>query len=55
MNHGAAAVEARPSRLRPAVRIAERIEGASSMVNELGLLLPFLGENRLYAEVLDAS
>src|SRR5438552_8558355 len=33
-------------------KFAERIEGASSMVMGNQPLLPFLGENRLYAEVL---
>src|SRR5882762_9280369 len=36
-------------------KFAERIEGASSMVMDSGPFLPFLGEKRLYAEVLRCS
>src|SRR5258708_24844696 len=43
-----AAFASSPSR----AKFAERIEGASSMVMGSELLLPFLGEKRLYAEVL---
>src|SRR5260370_28891145 len=43
-----AAFASSPSR----AKFAESIEGASSMVMGSGPLLPFLGENRLYAELL---